>query len=425
MLKLSTILVMLSLWSSSISAETLEQAWAMALAENFKIQAAAQDQLAAQEQLDSARAQRLPSITLGAEYLRLDSPPTFSANFGMASPLSVTYWDEESAYYGALTTLPLYTGGRISADIEAAKAQQSAISANASNTVSSVKITVVQAYLDVLRGQSAVVLAESHVKSVTSHKNDVNNLRQQGLVARNHLLMAKVALAGAKQELLQSEHRLQMVKVGYNRQLNRPLDTVFELEPINLPPTTQTLSELNEEALTQRADLQVLKYRAEALLKTAEVAKAASKPQVSLSGTYLHHNNRILIDNDVFAAQVSMTWKVFDGGVSGHHSNKLQRQATSVKALEAELKGIVEMQVTQAWLALEAAQKRQRMTSINIEQAEENLTSSKNRYQAGLITSTEVLEAEKFRIQAYTDHDNANYDAAFATLQIKHVAGIL
>ena len=425
MLKIPLILALLTLWISSARAETLEQAWKIALSSNFRIQAAVQETLAAKAQFNSARAQRLPSITLGAEYLRLDSPPTVTARFASGDPLSVTYWDEESAYYGALTTLPLYTGGRISAAIKAAKAQQSTVSAKASHTASSVKIAVAEAYLDVLRSQSAVELAESHVKSVASHKTDVNNLLQQGLVAHNHLLMAKVALASARQELLLSTHHLQLVKVGYNRQLNRALDTVFELEPINPPPTTQTLAQLNEEALIQRDDLLALKHRAESLKKTAEVAKATYKPQVSLSGSYLHHNNRILIDNDVFSAQVSMIWKIFDGGVSSYDSNKFKRQASSVNALEAELKGIVKMQVTQAWLALEAARERYRMTGINIEQAEENLASSKNRYQAGLITSTEVLEAEKLRTQAHTSHDNATYDTAFAALQIKYVAGIL
>ncbi|MBV1932330.1 MAG: TolC family protein [Porticoccaceae bacterium] len=406
-------------------AESLEDAWQLALSGNFKIKAAEQQEFAADSQLASANAERLPSLVLAADYLKLDDKPTFEADIGNPTPFIVSYFDEESAYYSASTTLPLYTGGRITADINAAKAQRSAAIANTSHSISSVKIAVARAYIDILRTQSAVELAGSHVESLASHQSDVENLLGQGLVARNNLLTANVALADARQQLLQTNHQSELAKANYNRLLNRALDTEFALEPLNSPKSVLPVTELSAQALSRRADIQTLKHRSEVLDETAKVAKAASKPQFGLSSTYLHHNNRINTDQDVLAANVSMVWNVFDGGVSRHRSMQLQRQAAAVKAQEDELSGLVALQVRQAWLAFQAAQQGIEITRDSIEQAEENLSSSENRFQAGLITNSEVLDAENLRVQAHSNHSNATYDAALAALQLKYVAGLL
>lgn len=410
--------------ASALEAETLEQAWEQALSSNFTIQAAEQEQLAAEAQVKSARAQRIPNFSLAAEHLRLDDSPTISTQFS-GNPLTVTYWDEESTYYGASTTLPLYTGGRISADINAAQAQQSASVANTSHTISSVKLAVAKAYINVLKSQSGLKLAQSHVASLSAHLTDTSNLLKQGLVAKNHLLMAEVSLAGARQAQLQAEHQLQLAAVDYNRLLNRPLDTTFQLAPLDLAPVSLTVDQLNQEALNRRADLKTLQHRAQVLEENAQVASSANKPQVGLSGTYLHHDNRVMDDNDILAAHVTMLWQLFDGGATRQRSNQLQRQAAAVAAQQAELKDIVIMQVKQAWLALQTAKTSQQMAELSIEQAEENLRATNNRYQAGLIITTEVLEAEKLRIQAHHNHNTAIYDAELATLELKHAAGIL
>ena len=413
------------LTASFAAAESLEDAWRLALDGNFKIQASEQERLAANAQLAGANSARLPSVVLAADYLKLNKPPTIEGNLSTNSPFVISYFDKESMYYSASTTLPLYTGGRITAGINAANAQLAAAQANTSHSISSIKIAVATAYINVLRAQSAAVLARTHVQSLGSHQVDAQNLLKQGLVARNNLLMANVALADAQQQLLQTNHQLELAKANYNRLLNRALDTQFLLEQLTSPEIVQALPELSSQALTKRADIKTLKHRSEVLDHNAQTAKAIARPQLGLSGTYFHHNNGLNTHEDVLAANVSMVWHVFDGGVSRHRASQLQRQAAALRAQEEELAGLVKLQIRQAWLALKAAQQRMKVTGTTTAQAEENLSSSKNRYQAGLIVNTEVLDAEALRVQAHSNYDNAVFDAALAAWQLKHVAGVL
>jgi outer membrane protein len=406
-------------------AESIEDAWQRALTSNFKIRAAAQQGLAADAQLASANSERLPNLILGADYLKLNDAPTFEGRFGNVSSFAVPYFDEESTYYGATTILPLYTGGRITSGIKAAEAQRSVAVADKAHTISNVKLAVAKAYINVWRTRSAMGVASSHVKSLESHQKDVENLLNQGLVARNNLLAANVALADARQKLLEADNQTNLARADYNRLLNRELDAEFTLEPVATPATTPPLAELSSQALGNRADVNTLRHRSKVLEHNAGAAIAVSKPQLALSGTYLHNENKINAQNDVFAANIGMTWNVFDGGVSRHRGNQLQSLAAAVRAQEDELANLVKLQVRQSWLALEAARQRVEIAGAIIDQAEENLLASKNRYQAGLITNTEVLDAENLRVRARSNHDDAIYDATLAAFQLKYAAGLL
>lgn len=410
--------------TTTSTAETLEDAWQLALSGNFRMLAAEEQQRAAEQQISSAKAARLPTFTVAADYVKLDNPPTIQGKFGDA-PFEFAYWQTESLFYSALSSVPLYSGGRITAGIKSAEASQAAAIADKMNTASALKMAVAQAYIGVLRAQDAKRVINSHVKSVAAHETDAINLYRQGMVARNDVLMAKVTLANARQQALQARYQLDIARSAYNRLLNRTLDTPFKLDPISIPQLTETVDQLTALAMVNRTDLEVLEHRIEALNYDAKTAMAITKPQVNLNTSYLFLENEFQVHENVWSTNVSMLWPIFDGGVSRHRSGALQRQAAAMKAQHDELNSIVALQVRQAWLDVTQTHERITIANSAVVQAEENLTTSRNRYQAGLISSTDLLDAETLRIQAHNNHDHAIYDATLAVLQLKQAVGVL
>src|SRR5208283_5854052 len=63
-------------------AETLETAWAVALNADQRIKASEWDVSAAQSGWNAARAERMPSLTMGAEYYAISQSPDFVATLG-------------------------------------------------------------------------------------------------------------------------------------------------------------------------------------------------------------------------------------------------------------------------------------------------------------------------------------------------------
>ena len=113
-------------------------------------------------------------------------------------------------------SVPLFTSGRIRHGVAAATSTLNATQDDRDRAVLDVKLDVATAYINVLRAQSSVV-------SLRSFAADVQNVYDEGIVPKNDLLAAKVALADARQRELQVHNTLDIARAAYNRLLGRPL----------------------------------------------------------------------------------------------------------------------------------------------------------------------------------------------------------
>ncbi len=407
--------------------ETLEDAWDLALAHNNRLKAAEQLDLAARDELALAKSQRLPSLTLIANYTVLDNPPTIdSVVSGQA--FQFTYWEEQSLFYSFYSAVPLYTGGRISESIAAAQEQAQATKLDTNIETHDLKMVVAKAYVDVLRAKQGLSLARSHVKSLERHQLDVENLQRQGLVSKSDLLTANVALSNARQGLTRARHMSQLAIVAYNQILGRGFDIkpqLIEPKQYTSDAPTDEIEQLTTLALQQREELIALKKRARALQHNASSVTSATKPQVVLGGGYTVLDNENQLYDEIWFANVGMVWTIFDGGSTRHRSNKLNRQAAALRAQHDELSGLIRLQVRSAWLRIKETEELVLVTEDTIAQAEENLKVTRNRYREGLASHTEVLDSETLRIRAQSDHANARFDSTLASLQLQRATGKL
>ena len=420
------------------SAENLDTAWQLALRQNKQVEAARQNQLASLKQVDIAKAARLPSLALTAEYLKLDSAPTLNghslvalpdtpADQGLVSvPFEMQIADDKAMLYSAVATLPLYTSGRISAGISAAKAQASASLNDQQQAILNIKLAVAEAYIHVLKITELNTIAHAHTTALNSYKNDVTNLHQQGLVSRNDQLMANVALSHAVQQGISAKNQLAIANARYNQLLNRPLDSAFALEALPLHAMSEDdIQTLTAKALTTRPELSALNNKIKALGFTAKTIKAMTLPQLYLTGVYRNLDNDLLVDDEVLAYGVNLIWPIFDGGITHHRGGELQRQAAALQAQLDDYRQLIELQVTQAWLNLDETQQRIKALGQVLEQSAENLKMTENRYREGLVSSSEVLEAQNLRQQSLGNHASATYDSALAWIRLQRMTGEL
>jgi outer membrane protein len=283
---------------------------------------------------------------------------------------------------------------------------------------------VAEAYIAVLRAESTLQLMQSHVDSLKAHVEDVNNLFEQGMVARNDVLAANVELVNAQQQVVQADNRLDIAKASYNRLLDRNLADEVKLVKQFPEMPKEDLKELSNNASRQRSELAVLTQQIEALEQQAQSVKAGVLPQVAINGGYQYQENRYQAAESMWLVNAGVKWKLFDGSTR-HQSDAISRQAISLKEQRNDLTSMIGLEVRQAWLDCQETQKRIVVTSQAIEQADENLKVTTDSYQQGLSTNTDVLKAEDLRTTSHDNFNNANYDAALAILRLRRAIGVL
>ncbi len=400
--------------------ETLEEAWEIGLKTDHLLKAAGQDIISRQAELDAAKGKRLPTINIGAGYSIIDNEPG-----AFAQSIQFTTADDSSLAYQAMVSLPLYTHFQISSSIDAAMSGLSAGKHAEQATRQKVKLKIAEAYVAILLSRQQTDVAISHEQSLAAHAVDVKNLYDEGMVPVNDLLAAKVALANARQLTLRTRNRLDIAQSAYNRLLNRPLDYKVQISTIPLLFPEIDLNSLSRNALKNRPELAALANQVEALKWQAKSTKAASGPKVMFKSGYDFRENSHQLHEGVWQAMVMASWDIFDGNVAKNRSLALQAQSRSINEQLQDLETLIQLQVRQAWLDLGESQKRIKVTKETLEQAEENLSVTRNRYKEGIGTNTEVLDAETLRTVNYVNYDKANNDAVLSVIRLHYATGSL
>jgi len=421
--KKSWALLALLVTSPSYSGETLEQAFEEAVANNQLIFAAKANSEAAEQRIFAAEGQRLPQVNISGGYTQLSETPSVNTTVG-GQPASFAMGEAGSGDTQAMLSMPVFTGGRIGHSIEAAEASALASQHNEVVTALNIKLQVANAFIAIFRAEKALEVALSHVKSLKSHAHDVRNLYEQGMVARNDLLASQVKFSNAEQIVLQTENRLFVAKAHFNQLLNRDLQAEVNLLEQFPPLPAGDFSHLSGQALTTRTELKALSEQVHALEQQAAGVDASLWPQVSVSGGYQYTQNRYQKYEGMWMANANVQWQLFDG-TRGHRSDALNSQARSINLQRNDLITSINLQVRRAYLDVRETNKRVEVTQQAISQADENLKVSTDRYQEGLASNTEVLDAEDLRVGTYDNYNNARYDAVMANLNLRRALGIL
>jgi outer membrane protein len=416
-----------ALLARGAAAETLEQAWQTAIANNQTLAAAAADVQGARARLRAARDARWPTVDTSVGYTRLNASPQLDVvTPGLTFRSGPIFKDDQYVNGTVQVKVPLYTGGQISAGMHAAREALSGVSAQEQATLSDLKLAVAEAYVGVLRARSQLAAADASVKSLSAHVSDVRNMFQRQMVAKSDVLAAEVALANAEETQVGAANAVQVALADYNRLLGEPLGRSPPLDAQLTPDPAllaQPLSALVRRALASRSELAGLAAQSQALSAQARAVTAKRLPQVALTGGYTHFDNQILDRQNFSMVGVGVTWSLFDGGVARNEADSLHSESRAAARRLADLRSQVELQVRRDWLAVRAAQARVAASRLATAQAAENLRISRELYGVGLASNTQVLDAVTLEVQATNNHDNAVLDEGLAGIELAYAVG--
>ncbi|GAB6096610.1 TolC family protein [Desulfatiferula olefinivorans] len=410
-------------------AETLEDAWIDALAHDGRIQSAEATVMAAHEDLLAARALRYPSLNARAAFTVFDKGPATSVSLPLLPTLTFPLLEDDRVLASRLSvSVPVITFGKISGTVKASASAERATRADAARTVQDIKLQVAEAYVAVLRARDALAVTRSNVAALSAHGEDTRRAFDQGLVPENDVLAVTVALAQALQLELRAKNAVDLSSAAYNRLLGRPLTeepVLADLLPGPDHPDEAACQTLIDRALSLRPELRGLSDQAEAFAHKAGSIRASALPQVMIGGSLCRMDQTLLDDDTFWMGTVGLSWDLFDGGVIRHRARSEDRKRLAAEHRLRDARSLISLQVRQAFLDLREARLRITVTEGALDQSEENLAITKNRYARDIGSNTEVLDAETARLTSRINHTSAVYDAVLADLRLKRATGEL
>ena len=354
-------------------------------------------------ELKTVKNNQLPNVSLSGQFFKLTQ-----ANVkGNLIPDSGNGIDVSQLAIGqANATIPVFNGFKIQNSIKVSKNLNQAEIKNAENTKEQIALYVTQLYFGLYKTQQMIALTEDYLKSAQQRVSDFQALEDNGLLAHNDLLKAK---------LQESDIELSLATAKKNNAvLNFQLVNFLQFDEgtkIIISDEKFVSFESIEDSSIQRKDLEALNFQEEAAKNSIKIAKGNYYPSLNLVGGYIAFDlkNALTVTNAMnFGAGVS-----YD--VTSIFKNKKNVEKAKSKALEKEnqitiLTDKIKEEVYEASENYLLAIKQKEVYQRAQEQAIENYRIVKDKYDNGLSNTNDLLEANVDQLQAKINYTISTSD---------------
>ncbi len=204
---------LIGLWiiGASVSAQqsshflTMDELFRLGMENSLRIKSTAVQERIAEEQLKTARTQRLPDISIGVEGGNIGQPVIFRRGLSQPERPETPDWSQR---YNVDVSQPLYTGGRIRSGIRRAEINRRIASLSATDERQSVKLLLLENYLNLFSLYKQKEVLTRNIEEANIRLKDIRRMREQGLLTRNDELRSELQLTNDRLDSCETEHQI-------------------------------------------------------------------------------------------------------------------------------------------------------------------------------------------------------------------------
>lgn len=354
-----------------------------------------------------------PSVTGSAGYLRTNHVPEFGFR-QLNGDLNIIFPDIPNKYrFRGEMDLPLYTGGRVDALVASAESTAQASAAEVRATEQDVRMDITRAYWVLVTARENARVLQQALDREDAYVGDVKSRVDAGVLPPNDLLSAQAQRAREAVQLIRATNDAAVAQVALGLLIGVGPDTAIEpttrvdqalagAEDLAGQPAT-TLAAAGREQRTERIGLEAQQA---GLLSSATAARASSKPTVAglMAIQPARPNERFVPPTDQWNLSwdlgINVTWSLFDGGRSRADAATATAQADVVVHRIEQFDARLALEVRQCLLDLAASRAALSASNEAVTAATEAHRVVSERFNAGVATSTDVLDAQLALVQA-------------------------
>lgn len=437
----STLILLVAIFSSvaqlavgqTASSLSLEQAVHLGLIHDPLIRGAEADAARARAALAESRAQALPSVSASEEAIIADDPvfafgtKLRQARFA-ASDLSLPVLNHPSAIGAFDSSVSVnwvaYDFAATRKRIHSAKDAARAADLNRDFTSEQVVARIIQLYYRALLAQSQVPTAQSNLTRAREIASDIRDRVHAGLALEADGMRADLAVRNAENDLAASQANASVARADLFGFMDQP-DTNAAL----VAPDLQALSSVSEPKsadMSARFDMQAFDLQKASAQQRLSAVRASGGPELSMFAG-------VDSNNPHFSGGGSGNWtvgakleiSVFDGGARKAREEDAAAQLAKITAQKEEAEREASKNIRALHAKMEDLRRRYATASDATTTNEEALKVSRDRYAAGLVPVSEVLNGESDLTAAEFAKLRSLYELCIAHSDLEFATGTL
>jgi outer membrane protein TolC len=250
-----------------------------------------------------------------------------------------------------------------------------------------------KAYLQLQLAYEAVkvlIEAASTAKSVYKYTDDHF---KQGLIQKSDLLNAQVHVSSIESNLAKANSSIRNASDNLSVLMAQPTGIIYRISdgPQIASPTVDS----TQKVFSNRSDFMAMQKAIDASALMIRSSQMSYLPRLNAFGNYQYNDSHLAgFGANAYLVGIQLSWNVFNGNKTRHviAAQKLERDKLTVQL--AQQKDQSQLELDKAYRDLSDARFEMGQDQAAIDQATEALRILQNRYQQGLVNTTDVLTAD-------------------------------
>jgi outer membrane protein TolC len=250
-----------------------------------------------------------------------------------------------------------------------------------------------KAYLQLQLAYEAVkvlIEAASTAKSVYKYTDDHF---KQGLIQKSDLLNAQVHVSSIESNLAKANSSIRNASDNLSVLMAQPTGIIYRISdgPQIASPTVDS----TQKVFANRSDFMAMQKAIDASALMIRSSQMSYLPRLNAFGNYQYNDSHLAgFGANAYLVGIQLSWNVFNGNKTRHviAAQKLERDKLTVQL--AQQKDQSQLELDKAYRDLSDARFEMGQDQAAIDQATEALRILQNRYQQGLVNTTDVLTAD-------------------------------
>lgn len=406
---------------------SLNQCVAIALDRNPLQRAAAEGVAAAKATAGLARSSYYPKVDATGGYSRWERHiflPEGITQPGMSSTVGPT--DDWTASLNLRYNL--YDSGKRRAELMSALSQQQVSEQTVHQVRQDIILNVHRAYYGYLAALDANAIAQQNLKRADNHLQIAQSRFSAGQIPQAEVLRVKVDVSEANLSLVRTNKILRVAQAQLNTAMGLPAEMPVEItirQAAIQEPTQENLSVALQKAVYLRPELKAALNRISSAKSNVQAAQSEYGPNLSAKASYGRQDDGFFPEDDSSMVGLFVELPLFDGFARDNKVRHAKAKLSEQEALVQNLILQVKQQVWNDFAKLKEAYQAIQATETIVEEAQESMRLTQERYQVGQSTTNDLLDARTALVRAEGNRAQANWDYFISLADFERSAGVL
>jgi len=306
---------------------------------------------------------------------------------------------------------PIFTGGKLLAAKKYASLDETASQRELKQIRDEVTKEVIKKYLAVILMTDIIKIREQVVESVKRHRDRADKMMKQGIISNYNLLRAEVALADAEKNLFEDKNKLELAYLALKNEMGMDLQNEITVQDsLVFNDFNDSLSTFIMTAKQENDILQLLELKKQQAEQKYNVERSAFLPTIAAFGKYELYPEYLSALEPRWAVGLTLSLNLFNGIRDYAKLQAADYLIDEVSALQKNVEDKISLLVNKNYQDIMNAKEKFIRNYSTISLAAENLRLNEKRFETGLGTSLEVVDANLAYEKALIDSKSYIYE---------------